>query len=123
MTSRLTMTARPMITGRPRTTARLEEPACAGCGWVRCRCGDPLGGDPLGGGEGNEDGACCGDRGSSGAPGSGSRPAARSVSDISCAGFSVVRFPDAYPVFLNRAIWSSPARFTRGLCRTGLTVL
>jgi len=30
--------------------------------------------------------------------------------------------PDAYPVFLNRAIWSSSARFTRGLCRTGLTV-
>jgi hypothetical protein len=24
--------------------------------------------------------------------------------------------PDAYPVFLNRAIWSSSARFIRGLC-------
>jgi hypothetical protein len=31
--------------------------------------------------------------------------------------------PDAYPVFLNRAIWSSSARFTRGLSRTGLTLL
>ena len=112
-TARPTMTFSPAapITARPTDYFPPDEPACAGCGWVDCRCADPRDGDPRESGSRNSDrgrrrlGKGGGKGGGDEGGGSAAQPEAGVASEVNLT----LRHLDI-PFLTARAARSGPAR-------------